>query len=181
MMENETIHREDARAKVDELYKKHYKLIGCFTRLMYDKSKREEYESNCWLRVISLAQKRKFDKVSDECERRFLLAGFRRVYFEQLRKYKQEARTVTLGRLEKKANIQNNNPRELAANRELVRAIVAFVNTMSHPDTKIFYYSAFEGRKSNWIGKKMKMSSGVVRVRLHRIRHKIMERFPDCF
>jgi len=180
-MENETIHREDARANVDELYKKHYRLIGCFTHQMYNTSQREEYESDCWDRMLSLAQRRKFDKLSEKCERRFLLAVFRRVYFEQLRKYKQEARAVTLWSLEKQATMQNNNPRELAANRELVRAIVAFVNTMPPPDPKIFYYSAFEGRKSNWIGKKMKMSSGVVRVRLHRIRHKIMERFPDCF
>lgn len=180
-MENETIHREDARAKVDKLYKKHYQLIGRFTHHMYDKSKREEYESNCWGRVLSLAQKRKFEKLSDECEKRFLLAVFRRVYFEQLRKYKQDARAVTLSSLEKIANIQNNNPSDLAANRELIKAIVAFVNTMPHPYPKVFYYSAFEGRKSNWIGKKMKMSDNVVRVQLHRIRRKIMERFPDCF
>jgi len=180
-MKNETIHHEDARAQVDRLYSKHHQLIGGFTQKMYDKSRRKEFESDCWARVISLAQKRKLDKLSDECQKRFLLAVFRRVYLEQLNKYKREARAVTLCDLEMQANIRNNNPREIAANRELIKAIVAFVNTMPDPDPKIFFYSTFEGRKSNWIGRKMKMSSGVVRVRLHRIRRKIMERFPDCF
>ena len=180
-MENGTIQREDARAKTDELYKKHYHLIGRFTHQMYNTSKREEYESHCWNRMLSLAQRRRFDKLSPECESRFLLEVFRRVYFEQLRKYRQEAKAITVWSLEKQAAKQNNNPRELAANRELVGAIVAFVNTMSHPSPKIFYYSVFEGRKSTWISKKMKMSSAVVRVRLHRIRRKIMERFPNCY
>ena len=180
-MKNETIRREDARAKADELYKKYYPLIGSFTNQMYNTSKREEYESRCWNRMLSVAQRRKFEKVSPECERSFLLEVFRLVYLEQLRKYRRDAKAITLWSLEKQAAKQNNNPRELAANRELVGAIVAFVNTMPHPSPKIFYYSFLEGRKSTWISKKMKMRRATVRVRLHRIRRKIMERCPKCY
>ena len=180
-MEKETIPREAARAKTDELYEKHHRLIVHFTNQMYGAAKREEYESKCWNRILSLAQMRRFEKLSDKREEGFLLGIFRRVYYEQLRRYRREAKAVTQWDLEKQAAEKDNSPRELAANRELVGAIVAFVNTMSALDRIIFHYSVVEGRKSTWVGRKMKMSSDAVRVRLHRIRRRIVDRFPNCF
>ncbi len=167
---------------LDEAYRKYATLVQSFAKKMFDKCTREEFECTVWERINRLIDEGRFEHVSSE--RSFIYGILRRVALEQSSSMRARCEMISLSVLSDELECppaRSQDPLEIAARRELLRAIAQYADTLDQPLPKIFLHYFLEGQNSAWIAWKLRMNPNTVRVYIHMLRRKIEDRFGGSY
>jgi RNA polymerase sigma factor (sigma-70 family) len=167
---------------LEAAYQKYAPLVKSYARRLLDKWNHEEFESLVWERINKLIKDGRFAHISSE--RNFIFGILRKVAWEQSNKMRAQYEMISLSELSDEIECPPSrikDAQDIAARRELLKAIVRFADTLDQPLPRIFKHYFLEGQNSAWISRKLHMNPNTVRLHIYTLRRRIDERFGDKY
>ena len=164
----------------EEAQRKYGDLVKVYARTLFDKWNHEEFECAVWERIHKLIEEGRFEHLSSE--RGFVFGLLKRVALEQSTKMRAQSQMISLSELSDELECppaRAADPQDIAARRELLRAIVQFADTLDRPLPQIFQHYFLEGHNSAWISRKLHKNPNTVRVYIYMLRRQIFAKFGD--
>lgn len=166
----------------DDVYHKYKLVVKGYARKAFSGVNSEEFESLVWDRINRLVDDGRFMHVSSELG--YIFGVLHHVAWEQSKKLRTQCDMISLEELSAELEcppVRAQSPADVAARRELLAKITAFVPGLAHPLPVIFEHYFLEGHNSAWIARKLHMNPSTVRFHIHELRREIEARFGDSF